>query len=44
MTTTSTATNTAPALPELVFGDAERIALAGFLAGIQGLDPGRVRT
>ena len=37
MTTTSTATNTASALPELVFADGERIALAGFLAGYRGL-------
>ena len=37
MTTTSTPTNTASALPELVFADGERIALAGFLAGYRGL-------
>ena len=37
MTTTSTATNTASALPELVFADGERIALAGFLAGYRAL-------
>ncbi len=37
MTTTSTATNTAPALPELVFVDGERIGLAGFLARYTGL-------
>jgi integrase/recombinase XerD len=37
MTTTSTATNTASALPELVFAGGERIALAGFLAGYRGL-------
>ena len=36
MTTTSTATNKASALPELVFADGERIALAGFLAGYRG--------
>ncbi len=37
MTTTSTATNKASALPELVFADGERIALAGFLAGFRAL-------
>ncbi len=31
MTTTSTATNKASGLPELVFADGERIALAGSL-------------
>ena len=42
MTTTSTATNKASALREIVFADGERIARAGFLAGYRGLDPGRV--
>jgi integrase/recombinase XerD len=37
MTTTSTPTTNTLALPELVFTDAERIALAGFLAGYRGL-------
>ena len=44
MTTTSTATNKASALREIVFADGERIARAGFLAGYRGLDPGRVCT
>lgn len=42
MTTTTTPTNGRPTngtlvVPELVFADAERIALAGFLAGYRGL-------
>ncbi len=31
------------AVPDLVFTDPERLALAGFLAGYRGLDEGRLR-
>ena len=43
MTTTTSSPTTVIAIAEPVFTNAERLALAGFLAGYTGLTPRRVR-